>query len=84
MILMKSPKGERRVGKPRHRWEHNIKKKIKEKEDVVGWNNPAFIRASEDCNGFSSMQIRGSPCLAEELLSAREGLRSMESVNWDN
>ena len=72
MILIKSPRGERRVGKPRCRWKYNIKINFKEKEDIVGWIHLAFIGASgfmcEDCIGFSSLQIRERPCLAEELL----------------
>jgi len=44
MILIKSPKGERRLGKPRRRWEHNIKINFKEKQDVVGWIHLAFYR----------------------------------------
>jgi hypothetical protein len=36
MILTVSPKGERRLGKPRRRWENNIKINFKEKQDVVG------------------------------------------------
>jgi hypothetical protein len=43
MILIKSPKGERQLGKPRRRWEHNIKINFKEKRDVVGWNPLVFL-----------------------------------------
>jgi hypothetical protein len=37
MMLIKPPKGKRRLGKPRSKWEHNIKINLKEKQDVVSW-----------------------------------------------
>jgi hypothetical protein len=38
---------------------------LKKKQDVVGWILLAFYRANgcmcEDCDGLSTLQIRGSP-----------------------
>jgi hypothetical protein len=43
-ILMEKPQGKRILGRPRRRWDDNIKTDLRE----IGWNNIDYIHLAQD------------------------------------
>jgi hypothetical protein len=77
--LVETPEGRRPLGRPRRRWEDNIKMDLRE----VGWGMDWFDLA-EDRNRWQAfmnavMNIR-VPLNAEDLLASQEGFCSMKLV----
>ena len=47
-VLVGKPEGKRPLGRPRHRWDDNIKW-IFRKWDVVAWTGSSWLRIRTDC-----------------------------------
>jgi hypothetical protein len=47
VVLVRRPKGYRPLGRPRHRWEHNIKMDLRE----TGINGTNWIQLAQEVNG---------------------------------
>jgi hypothetical protein len=85
-VFVKRPEGKKPLGRPRHRWEENIKMNLME----VGWGGMDWIALAEDRDGCQElvnavMNLRvpqnvGISLLDEDLLASQEGRCSMESV----
>jgi hypothetical protein len=68
-VSMGKPEGKRPLGRPRRRWEDNIKMDLQE----VGYGGIDWIELAQDSYGR-----RGISCLAENRSASQEGLCSME------
>jgi hypothetical protein len=43
-ILLRKPEGKRPLGRPRHRWEDNIRMDLRERENWVVWTGLIWLR----------------------------------------
>jgi len=83
-VLVGKPEGKRPLGRPRLRWEDNIKTDLQE----VGRGGMDWIDLAEDRDRWRTIvnaamtlrvpKMRGISCLAQDRLASQEGLCSME------
>jgi hypothetical protein len=50
-VLVERPEGKRLIGRPRHRWEDNIKMYLQE----VGWEGLDWIELAQDTDRWTSL-----------------------------
>jgi hypothetical protein len=50
-VLVERPEGKRPIGRPRHRWEDNIKMYLQE----VGWEGLDWIELAQDTDRWMSL-----------------------------
>jgi hypothetical protein len=73
MIYVVNPEGKRPLGRPRRRWEDNIKMDLRE----VVWGNIDWVGLAQDRNQWMAFVST----VAERLAASQERLSSLELVN---
>jgi hypothetical protein len=87
-VSLRQPEGKRPLGRPRRRFEDNIKMDLGE----IGWGGVDWINLVQDRDWWNALvnkvmnlrwhKMLGNSWLAERLAASQDGLSSTEMVGW--